>query len=93
MFVDSGCPLSILSPFDPFDRPLSIRPFDPKLIAYGSTRTEAIARMKRALDMFVVEGIYTSISLHKKILDHPDFAAGKLDTGFLVRNGFMPEKK
>src|SRR5262249_22373652 len=58
-----------------------------KLIAYGSDRKEAIARMNRALDMFVVEGIYTSIPLHLKILAHPDFAAGKLDTGFLGRMG------
>jgi acetyl-CoA carboxylase biotin carboxylase subunit len=58
-----------------------------KLIAHGSDRTEAIARMLRALDMFVVEGIYTSIPLHQKILKHPDFAAGRLDTGFLARTG------
>jgi len=64
-----------------------------KLIAYGSDRAEAITRMQRALDMFVVEGIYTSIPLHKRILDHPDFLAGKIDTGFLARAGFMPEKK
>jgi len=64
-----------------------------KLIAYGGTRAEAIARMKRALDMFVVEGIYTSIPLHQKILDHPDFVAGKIDTGFLTRSGILPEKK
>jgi acetyl-CoA carboxylase biotin carboxylase subunit len=64
-----------------------------KLIAYGSDRTEAIARMSRALGMFVVEGIYTSIPLHQKILASPDFVAGKLDTGFLARSGFLPEKK
>jgi len=58
-----------------------------KLIAHGSDRAEAIARMRRALDMFVVEGIYTSIPLHRKILDHPDFVAGRLDTGFLTRTG------
>ena len=58
-----------------------------KLIAYGADRAEAIARMRRALDMFVVEGIYTSIPLHRKILDHPDFVAGRLDTGFLARTG------
>jgi acetyl-CoA carboxylase, biotin carboxylase subunit len=58
-----------------------------KLIAHGSDRAEAIARMRRALDMFVVEGIYTSIPLHRKILDHPDFIAGRLDTGFLARTG------
>jgi acetyl-CoA carboxylase, biotin carboxylase subunit len=58
-----------------------------KLIAYGSDRAQSIARMRRALDMFVVEGIYTSIPLHRKILDHPDFIAGRLDTGFLARTG------
>jgi acetyl-CoA carboxylase biotin carboxylase subunit len=64
-----------------------------KLVAHGSTRAEAIARMLRALDMFVVEGIYTSIPLHHRILEHPDFVAGRIDTGFLARHGFMPEKK
>ena len=56
-----------------------------KLIAYGATRTEAIARMRRALEMFVVEGIYTTIPLHQKILADPDFVAGKTDTNFLRR--------
>jgi len=64
-----------------------------KLIAYGSDRAEAIARMERALSMFVVEGIYTSIKLHQKILRHPDFIAGTIDTGFLMRSGLLPEKK
>lgn len=62
-----------------------------KLIAHGADRTEAIARMKRALDMFVVEGIYTSIELHQRILEHPDFVVGKLDTGFLTRIGLTPK--
>jgi acetyl-CoA carboxylase biotin carboxylase subunit len=64
-----------------------------KLIAHGSDRMEAIARMSRALDMFVVEGIYTSIPLHQRILAHPDFVAGKLDTGFLARIGITGDKK
>jgi acetyl-CoA carboxylase, biotin carboxylase subunit len=64
-----------------------------KLITHGSDRAEAIARMKRALSMFVVEGIYTSIPLHQRILEHPDFVSGKIDTGFIAREGFMPEKK
>jgi acetyl-CoA carboxylase, biotin carboxylase subunit len=64
-----------------------------KLIAYGEDRAEAIARMTRALDMFVIEGIYTSIPLHQRILKHPDFIAGKLDTGFLARMGFGAGKK
>jgi acetyl-CoA carboxylase, biotin carboxylase subunit len=54
-----------------------------KLIAYGRDRTEAIARMRRALDMFVVEGIYTTIPLHQRIMQDADFIAGKTDTSFL----------
>jgi acetyl-CoA carboxylase biotin carboxylase subunit len=56
-----------------------------KLITYGRDRTEAIARMHRALEMFVIEGIYTTIPLHRQIIAHPDFIAGKLDTNFLSR--------
>ena len=56
-----------------------------KLIAYGDTRAESIARMRRALEMFVIEGIKTSIPLHRKILADPDFAEGRLDTHFLDR--------
>ena len=56
-----------------------------KLIVHGKDRMEAIARMDRALDMFVVEGIHTSIPLHQRIMQHADFIAGKLDTGFLGR--------
>jgi acetyl-CoA carboxylase biotin carboxylase subunit len=58
-----------------------------KLIAYGRDRTEAIARMRRALDMFVVEGIYTTIPLHQRIMIDPDFIAGKFDTSFLASHG------
>ena len=56
-----------------------------KIIAHGDTRGEAIARMNRGLDGFVVEGIKTTIPLHKRILADPDFIAGKFDTHFLDR--------
>ncbi len=56
-----------------------------KLITYGSDRQEAIRRMQRALSMFIVEGIYTSIPLHQRILADPDFQAGRFDTGFIQR--------
>ena len=56
-----------------------------KLIAYGRDREESRTRMLRALEMFVVEGIYTTIPLHQRILSHRDFIDGKLDTGFLAR--------
>ncbi len=56
-----------------------------KLIAHGDTRAEAIARMRRALEMFVIEGIKTSIPLQRKIMLDPDFSEGRLDTHFLDR--------
>ena len=59
-----------------------------KLIVHDRTRPEAIARMSRALDFFVVEGIHTSIPLHKRIVRDPDFMAGRLSTRFMER--FMP---
>ena len=56
-----------------------------KLIAHGRDRSEAIARMHGALDGFVVQGIKTTIPLHKRILADPEFVAGKFDTHFLER--------
>src|SRR5690349_7305749 len=56
-----------------------------KIIVHGRDRTEAIARMKRTLEMTVVEGIKTTIPLHLKIMNDPDFVAGKLNTGFMER--------
>jgi acetyl-CoA carboxylase biotin carboxylase subunit len=63
-----------------------------KLIVHGKDRTEAIERMKRALQMFVVEGIYTTIPLHQKILLNEDFIAGRLDTHFIQRMEEAREK-
>jgi acetyl-CoA carboxylase biotin carboxylase subunit len=63
-----------------------------KLIAYGDDRAEAIARMHRALDQFVVEGIKTTIPLHKRILAFPEFLDGKFDTHSLERM-FAAESK
>ncbi len=54
-----------------------------KLIAFGKEREEALARLNRALEMFTVEGIETSIPLHKKIINHPDFITGRFGTSFL----------
>jgi acetyl-CoA carboxylase, biotin carboxylase subunit len=56
-----------------------------KLIVHGRDREEAISRMRRALEMFIVEGVKTTIPLHRKILADPDFAAGNFDTHFLER--------
>jgi acetyl-CoA carboxylase biotin carboxylase subunit len=62
-----------------------------KVMTHGRDRKEAIARMKRCLDLTVIEGIRTNIPLHRRILDDPDFVAGKIDTRFMER--FAPVKK
>jgi len=54
-----------------------------KLIVHGSTRDEAIRRMDRALDMFVLEGVKSTIPLHRQILRNPDFLKGDIYTKFL----------
>jgi acetyl-CoA carboxylase biotin carboxylase subunit len=54
-----------------------------KLIVWGPTREEAIARARRALGEFMVEGVKTTIPFHLKLLDHPVFASGKFDIKFL----------
>ena len=54
-----------------------------KIIAHGRDRQEAIARMRRALEMTVIEGIKTTIPLHLRILNDPDFVAGRLSTSFM----------
>ena len=54
-----------------------------KLICHGNTRNEAIARMKRALEEIVIEGIRTTIPFHRKIMDHPKYVSGDISTNFI----------
>ncbi|UZD72696.1 acetyl-CoA carboxylase biotin carboxylase subunit [Bacillus siamensis] len=54
-----------------------------KVITYGTTRDEAVARMKRALSEFVIEGIETTIPFHLKLLEHETFVSGEFNTKFL----------
>lgn len=56
-----------------------------KLIVHGKNRGEAISRMKRALDEFIIEGIKTTISFHKKVFAQPDFVKGEFNTGFIEK--------
>src|ERR1700724_3735473 len=56
-----------------------------KLVVRGKDRNEAISRMSRALEMFIVEGVFTTIPLHKRILADPDFRSGHTDTNFIER--------
>jgi len=56
-----------------------------KLITHGKDRQEAMSRMARALEMFIVQGIYTTIPLHRRILADKEFQQGKFDTNFMAR--------
>ncbi len=62
-----------------------------KLVVHAPDRTEAIARMQRALDTFIVEGIHTIIPLHKRLLNTPEFRSGQFDTNFVGR--FLAQAK
>jgi acetyl-CoA carboxylase biotin carboxylase subunit len=63
-----------------------------KLMVHGRDREEAIARMRRCLDSMVVEGIKTSVPLHRKIMNDPDFQAGRVDTSFMERYQRKPTR-
>jgi acetyl-CoA carboxylase biotin carboxylase subunit len=65
--------------------PLDYDPMLSKLIVYAADRPAAIIRMKRALDEYFVGGIKTNLQLFRRILEHPDFVSGRIDTGFLDR--------
>jgi acetyl-CoA carboxylase biotin carboxylase subunit len=56
-----------------------------KVIVHGNTRTEALARMRQALDSFIIEGVTTTIPFLGRVMRHPDFVAGTVDTKFLER--------
>jgi acetyl-CoA carboxylase biotin carboxylase subunit len=56
-----------------------------KLVCHGHNREEAMNKMQRALSQFVVQGIYTSIPLHQRIFDDPEFRSGHFDTHFMER--------
>jgi acetyl-CoA carboxylase biotin carboxylase subunit len=64
-----------------------------KVISYGRDRQEAIVRMRRALEMSVVEGVKTTIPLHLKILSDADFLAGRMNTSFMERFAPKAEQK
>jgi acetyl-CoA carboxylase biotin carboxylase subunit len=65
--------------------PLDYDPLLAKLIAYGESREQVINRLRRALVEYFIGGIKTNLSLFRRILLHPDFQAGRVDTGFLDR--------
>ncbi len=65
--------------------PIDYDPLLAKLIGYGADRRQAIMRLQRALQEYFAAGIKTNISLFKRILQDPDFVAGKIDTAYLDR--------
>ncbi|MGD0693394.1 MAG: acetyl-CoA carboxylase biotin carboxylase subunit [Terriglobia bacterium] len=65
--------------------PLDYDPLLSKLIVWGENRSGAIARMRRALDEYQVFGIQTNVPFFRRVLDHPEFVAGQVDTGFIDR--------
>lgn len=64
-----------------------------KLITTAQTREEAINKMKRALDEFVIEGIKTTIPFHRQLMDHPDYLAGNYTTKFMEGFKMNPPKE
>lgn len=63
-----------------------------KLIVTAQTREEAISKMRRALDEFVIEGIKTTIPFHRQLMDHPDYVAGNYTTKFMEDFVMQPEE-
>lgn len=64
-----------------------------KLITYGKTRDEAVHRMRRALDEFIIEGVHTTIPFHRLIMEHPVFLNGDFNTKFLEENPIVQVEK
>jgi acetyl-CoA carboxylase, biotin carboxylase subunit len=64
-----------------------------KVITHGKTRDEAIAKMKRALSEFVIEGVYTTIPFHMNLLNHEQFVTGEFNTKFLELHDVMKSKE
>ncbi|HXE57577.1 MAG TPA: acetyl-CoA carboxylase biotin carboxylase subunit [Gemmatimonadales bacterium] len=60
-----------------------------KVIVHGNDRAEALARMNQALESFIIEGVHTTIPLLLRIIRHPDFVRGKVDTKFLERESHL----
>lgn len=74
--------------YEGWNVPLEYDPLLAKLVAYGASRSEAIARLKRALQEYSVGGVKTNLALFRRIADDPDFLAGGTDTGYLSRLKF-----
>jgi len=65
--------------------PLEYDPLLAKLVVWGNDRAEAVGRLRRALREYEVFGIETTIPFFRRVVEHPDFIAGRIDTGFIDR--------
>lgn len=72
------------------DIPIYYDPMIAKLITHGSTREDAIEKMKRAIDEYEIVGFETTLGFGKFVMDHPNFRSGDFDTGFVGKH-FEPE--
>jgi acetyl-CoA carboxylase biotin carboxylase subunit len=71
--------------FEGWQVPLEYDPLLSKLVVWGTDRAEAIARLRRALGEYEIHGIRTNVPFFRRLLEHPDFGAGRLDTGLIDR--------
>jgi acetyl-CoA carboxylase biotin carboxylase subunit len=76
---DSGC-------YEGAEIPVHYDPMISKLVVWGEDRATAVARMRRALDEYIVRGIETNLAFHRRCLRHPAFVAGDYDTGFIGKH-------
>ncbi|MBM3434732.1 MAG: acetyl-CoA carboxylase biotin carboxylase subunit [Bacteroidetes bacterium] len=80
--------------YEGFEIPIYYDPLISKLIVWGKTRSEAIARMKRALHSYKITGVKTSIKFLERIMNTPDFVEGTYNTHFIEKNkSFLEEKE
>ncbi|MFM8395370.1 MAG: acetyl-CoA carboxylase biotin carboxylase subunit, partial [Acidobacteriota bacterium] len=71
--------------YEGWEVPIHYDPMISKLATWGATRAEAISRMRRALDEYIVSGIHTTIPFFRRVLADPDFVAGRIDTDYIAR--------
>jgi len=76
-----------------FEVPIHYDPIISKLVAWGKDRTEAVARMKRALSVYVVTGVKTTVPFHIRVMNNPHFLDGNFDTNFIDNVFFREEEE
>ena len=75
--------------YEGWNVPVEYDPLLAKLVTYAGNRADAVDRMRRAIEEYVVGGVKTNLALFQQILNNPEFLAGKTDTGYLTRHPFQ----